>query len=247
MPATEETRHREHLLLPIKFFPALPYLNFRFSDTRSLGGSTSRGGQRVWNIYRNEEGEGYVVPYHFFKGHYSECICAPCSGPIQWQHNHSDLNQQSKIKAVMSTIEQNSCLKFVERTGDAQATDYVYIINSKEIIRFKGYDKGCATQVGRQDGANGLYLNSVNCLSNRTIFHELFHKLGMQHEHCRYDRDHYIYIDYTRLPTGKLAMWIKMEQAERQRTIQINAPKPSSGWSPVTTWTPSACRSTTTV
>lgn len=98
----------------------------------------------------------------------------------------------------MDAIAEHSCVKFSRRTTHE---DYVLIINPK----MSKSNEACSTDVGRQSGVNPLYLHSDYCLFNSTIFHELFHKLGMEHEHNRYDRCRYIEIVYSKLVSGELA------------------------------------------
>lgn len=46
-----------------------------------------------------------------------------------------------------------------------------------------------------KDGANYIQLNSDYCFSQRIILHELFHSIGLSHEHQRPDRDFFVTIN----------------------------------------------------
>ena len=58
----------------------------------------------------------------------------------------------------------------------------------------------CQSRIGRHPGKNIVYLKhneyEQSCMSSYTVTHELFHALGLHHEHNRLDRDEYVIIHY---------------------------------------------------
>src|SRR5690349_5334313 len=84
----------------------------------------------------------------------------------------------------MDLISQNSCIRFIERTIEA---DYVII---------KGTESGCSSDLGRQGDAQVLSLEAGYCTDKGTVLHELMHTLGFVHEQNRIDRDDYVQVNY---------------------------------------------------
>ena len=89
---------------------------------------------------------------------------------------------RAKICAALNIIEQQTCIRFVIRSNQA---DYV---------EFRSYDSDdCASYVGRQGGKQSIWLGP-GCHTTGIILHEVSHALGLFHEHSRPDRDNYIKI-----------------------------------------------------
>ncbi|KFD57387.1 hypothetical protein M514_01898 [Trichuris suis] len=84
------------------------------------------------------------------------------------------------IQRAIRTIEENSCIRFVPRTGQAD-----YLVLSDE--------HGCFSMVGRMKGRQVISLGS-GCLYREVIVHELLHALGFWHEQSRTDRDLFVRI-----------------------------------------------------
>lgn len=83
----------------------------------------------------------------------------------------------------MLEIEKKTCLNFVQREYQH---DYVDIVTG-EI---------CASYVGRQGGAQKLYLSTLCVLNIGNVMHELMHAVGFFHEHSRADRNDFIDIKW---------------------------------------------------
>lgn len=45
--------------------------------------------------------------------------------------------------------------------------------------------------------------NMENCIRHQTVLHELFHAIGLSHEHARADRDHFVRIIYDNIRRGR--------------------------------------------
>ncbi|XP_077491785.1 zinc metalloproteinase nas-6-like [Amblyomma americanum] len=84
------------------------------------------------------------------------------------------------VQAAMATLQNGTCLKFVERTNQ---NDYIYL--------FPG--QGCYSYLGRTGRRQPVSLGQ-GCLYMTTVAHELLHAVGFHHEHTRPDRDDYITI-----------------------------------------------------
>ncbi|XP_075542624.1 astacin-like metalloprotease toxin 5 [Dermacentor variabilis] len=89
-------------------------------------------------------------------------------------------NQYELIRKAMDSIENVTCVRFVERTNEK---DYIKIFSGK----------GCYAEVGHLRGVQPVSLGN-GCLYLSTIEHELLHAVGFFHEQMRPDRDQYITI-----------------------------------------------------
>lgn len=101
-----------------------------------------------------------------------------------------DSSQESMIRGAMTEIEQKTCIRFVPRTTEA---DYIYITTTSS---------GCWSYVGSYGGAQEVSLDIHGCCYHGTAVHELMHAIGFYHEHCRNDRDSYVYIHYENVQDG---------------------------------------------
>lgn len=112
---------------------------------------------------------------------------------------------RNNIISAMNTIaELSGCIRFIPRTIE---NDFVNIV----------YEGGCASFVGRIQGAQNLNLGG-NCAETlQTIIHELMHTLGVFHEHQRYDRDDYLYVYWDNVMQGVQNMFDKYPQKNTHR------------------------------
>lgn len=93
-----------------------------------------------------------------------------------------DQTQRNNILTYMREIEAVAKVQFVPRNREA---DYINIV---KIAGNVGY-----SYLGRQGGAQNVSLPSTG---RRLVTHELFHALGVRHEHTRADRDSYIVVHW---------------------------------------------------
>ncbi|CAL4100033.1 unnamed protein product, partial [Meganyctiphanes norvegica] len=101
-----------------------------------------------------------------------------------------DPSTQSMIRGAMDEIEAKTCVRFVPHSNE---NDYIYITSSSS---------GCWSYVGSYGGAQEVSLDRNGCLYHGTAIHELMHAIGFYHEHCRNDRDSYVYIHYENVQAG---------------------------------------------
>ncbi|ROT61684.1 zinc proteinase Mpc1 [Penaeus vannamei] len=101
-----------------------------------------------------------------------------------------DSYQKSVILAGMSDFHDRTCIRFIERTTQA---NYLEIVTN---------DSGCWSYVGTIGGMQRLSLDTNGCIYKGTAIHELMHAIGFYHEHCRNDRDDYVTIHYENVQDG---------------------------------------------
>ncbi|TKR92312.1 hypothetical protein L596_006993 [Steinernema carpocapsae] len=138
-------------------------LQIRPNGRQVMYNSLPRGSAFRWTKYRSADGY-YVIPYI-------------TTGLF-------DLEEKMIIQNAMKKIEENSCIRFRKRRFEP---DYVDIQNQ--------YYQGCFTSVGRLPGQNVLMLEAnkqATCVEHDIVIHEMFHTIGLWHEHMRYDRDDFI-------------------------------------------------------
>lgn len=98
----------------------------------------------------------------------------------------SSLNRQ-RAREAMDQWEATSNIQFIPWAGQR---DYIYIQNSS----------GNNSYIGMVGGKQELNLASWEY--KYIIVHELGHALGLWHEQSRYDRDDYIFVDYSEIESG---------------------------------------------
>ncbi|VDM73766.1 unnamed protein product, partial [Strongylus vulgaris] len=83
----------------------------------------------------------------------------------------------------------------------------VVVTVSSFVNPLKLYNVRCASHVGRKKGRSIMMLESSDeytCMEVPSILHELFHVVGMTHEHMRHDRDRYIKVLYKNIDRSRL-------------------------------------------
>ena len=60
----------------------------------------------------------------------------------------------------------------------------------------------CFSATGKSGGKQPLSLGK-GCTTKGVVIHELLHALGMMHEHCRADRDQFIWINFNNVRPSK--------------------------------------------
>ncbi|KAK0426545.1 hypothetical protein QR680_009766 [Steinernema hermaphroditum] len=147
--------------------------------------SLPRGSVFRWTKYRSQDGY-YVIPYVI-------------SGQF-------DREERMIILNAMRRIEMNSCIRFQKRRSES---DYVDIQNQ--------YYQGCYTSVGRLPGRNVVMLEAnsqATCVEHDIVIHELFHTIGLWHEHMRYDRDNYIKVHFENIEQMYFSQFAKVPKGE---------------------------------
>ncbi len=94
----------------------------------------------------------------------------------------SDFVKKDRVTDAIKHFEDNSSLKFVERTTE------------KDYIEFTRVSDGCSSMVGRAGGKQPIHLSDL-CSTGNTI-HEIAHAMGLWHEQSREDRDKFVKIKW---------------------------------------------------
>ena len=92
-----------------------------------------------------------------------------------------DLGCKEAAAAAIKHWNDKSCIHFVARNGEP---DYVLL------YRMPGY---ALSDVGHRGGEQKVGLGDTSTAG--IIIHELGHTVGLWHEHCRNDRDHWVQVD----------------------------------------------------
>ncbi|VDN58952.1 unnamed protein product [Dracunculus medinensis] len=125
---------------------------------------------RIYNQIRDEYGN-YIIPYVI-------------SGPY-------GAHQYAVIYGAFQAIARNTCIRFKPRTFE---TNFIDLQNR--------YGEGCWSWIGKRGGQSVVKLESSNlqnCVRHQTVMHELFHAIGLSHEHVRADRDQFVRIIYSNI------------------------------------------------
>ncbi|KAF9288205.1 hypothetical protein BGZ68_000668 [Mortierella alpina] len=101
-------------------------------------------------------------------------------GVVSYVVDHTLSNDRHMILSAMQEFEQHTCIRFQERTTEA---NYIRF--------FEG--QGCYSYTGMIGGRQDLSLG-YGCLEHGTILSELATALGLVHEHNRSDRDDYLLV-----------------------------------------------------
>ncbi|XP_068249144.1 zinc metalloproteinase nas-4-like isoform X2 [Palaemon carinicauda] len=96
-------------------------------------------------------------------------------------------SERNSIALAMKSFHENTCIRFVPREDQR---DYIHILKGD----------GCSSSVGMVGGAQAVSLGP-GCVYAGIAMHELMHAVGFWHEQSRYDRDDYIYVDYSNIQT----------------------------------------------
>jgi len=101
--------------------------------------------------------------------------------PYSFASGQLTSSAQKVILGAMEYISSKTCVRFKERTTEADYVDFIK-------------DSGCYSYVGRVGGKQPISIGT-GCELHGTCIHEILHALGFFHEHMRSDRDSYITVD----------------------------------------------------
>jgi len=113
----------------------------------------------------------------------------------------SNMNAKGKaaIDAAMADFHAKSCIKFVKKTTAHK--NYINIIQGG----------GCYSYIGDINrGAQSVSIG-FGCEYKGIVIHEFMHALGFYHEQSRRDRDQYITIDFSNIPTNRASNFQKYQ------------------------------------
>ncbi|KAK2906157.1 hypothetical protein Q8A73_010100 [Channa argus] len=103
------------------------------------------------------------------------------------------------VETGMQDISSGTCIKFVQRTHEANFLDIQ--------PRY-----GCWSFLGQIGGSQTLSLQSPGCMWSGVAAHEFMHALGFVHEQSRSDRDHYVTIVWKNIIPGMLSLTVVDQQ-----------------------------------
>ncbi|GFY68876.1 astacin-like metalloprotease toxin 1 [Trichonephila inaurata madagascariensis] len=124
-------------------------------------------------------------------------------GEIPYVIDKSLSKHKNLILGAMSHIQDNTCIKFVERKSEKE---YVKI--------FKG--NGCYAALGRNKTYTQPQPLSLGdgCHKKGTVIHELLHIVGFYHEQNRSDRDKYLNIYLNNVKPGMRSNFVKLSPSQ---------------------------------
>ena len=72
----------------------------------------------------------------------------------------------------------------------------------------------CKATIGRNQGKEKYVILDPDTCTDRDIYHEIFHAIGLLHEHQRSDRDDYITIKWENIPYGYNLHFAKLKRSK---------------------------------
>uniref|UniRef100_T1J7X4 Metalloendopeptidase n=1 Tax=Strigamia maritima TaxID=126957 RepID=T1J7X4_STRMM len=119
--------------------------------------------------------------------------------PYVISHQYSSSSRQTILQG-MQEYHKRTCIKFVAKTNER---DYIFIRPGT----------GCSSSVGRQGGRQDVSLGN-GCVIPGIVVHELMHALGFWHEQSRPDRDKYVSINWSNIPSRLRHNFMKFSHGE---------------------------------
>lgn len=112
--------------------------------------------------------------------------------------------QVAVIMDAMNDYHKHTCIRFIPYKGEQ--SDYIRITAGRT---------GCWSSVGRIGGRQDLNLQVPGCVTLKgTVIHELMHAVGFLHEQSRFERDHYVKINWKNIKKGYSSNFNKAEKDE---------------------------------
>lgn len=107
----------------------------------------------------------------------------------------SDVPDKGRVDDAIRHIEDNTAIRFVERTSSNASSypNYVEIVSNGN----KGWS---SSKIGMRGGKQPLRFSDRH--SWKILVHEFGHALGLYHEQSRSDRDEYVEIKWSNIPDG---------------------------------------------
>lgn len=122
------------------------------------------------------------------------------NGRVRYEFHHScgEKCKKAIAGAISEITQQVPCVTFTKTRSDHH-------------ILVKADEDGCWATLGytgRRRGQQKLNLGN-GCKIKGIAIHELFHSLGMRHEHVRPDRDHYVTVHWNNIQSDYWKTWYK--------------------------------------
>jgi hypothetical protein len=139
--------------------------------------------------------QGYVIVPFVFDNVYSKFdmsifVTSSFLNELMKKNFWAAQGERSTIRSALDVIERQTCIRFPARTNEP---DYVRIID----------DGGCYSFLGRIGNKQNISLARPGCVYTEIIQHEFIHALGYDHMQNHAERDNYITINWSNLPSGK--------------------------------------------
>ncbi|XP_014667920.1 PREDICTED: blastula protease 10-like [Priapulus caudatus] len=136
----------------------------------------------------------------------------PLNKPIQFVIADHSAESEAVIRAAIDHYEENTCIRFDERTADTVSDDYY--------LKFiKG--SACYSFVGKVLQGGQIISIGEDCDELGIVVHEIGHALGQEHEQNKPNRDAYINVDYNNVLPNKVPNFIKTDEED---VLDLNLP-----------------------
>lgn len=106
----------------------------------------------------------------------------------------------AKLRAIMNTISQKTCVRFTQASAGEQS--YVSVLPGLK----------CKSLLGKQEGVSTLMLSVKNCFNNGTLARGFMRTLGFTYESNRADRDQYLTFN-----------WDNVAEANKKKFTKLSA------------------------
>ena len=107
---------------------------------------------------------------------------------------------KDQIYRAIAIVEQKTMLKFIPRTTHK---DYIEFFNGS----------GCWSFLGKKGGKQQISIDEEWAVTGNVI-HEIFHAVGMIHEHSRNDRDNFIIVNFSNIVSAAKSYYEKSDLSQ---------------------------------